>query len=42
LRLPDAGKWKHPEDIVNGVQKAFSKDVQHNCITIWLATEKKI
>ena len=42
LRLPDAGKWKHPEDIVNGVQKASSKDVPHNCITIWLATEKKI
>jgi hypothetical protein len=41
LRLPDAGKWKHPKDIVNCVQKAISKDVPHNCTTIWLASEKQ-
>ncbi len=43
LRLPDAGKWKHPspEDIVNDVQKAVSKDFHDSFTTILLVTEIK-
>ncbi len=40
LRLPDAGEWKHPEDIVNDVQKAVSKDLHDSFTTIGLVTEK--
>jgi hypothetical protein len=40
LLLQDAGKWKHPEDIVNDVQQAVSKDLFNSCSTIWPATEK--
>ncbi len=40
VRLPDAGEWKHPEDIVNDVQQAVSKDLQRCCTTIRLVTGK--
>lgn len=41
LRLPDAGEWKHPEDIVKDVQKAVAKDLLDRCTTIRPVTEKK-